>query len=192
MASLATILPNRDSICMGSSFSKELQCNFANQAAILPASVIVILVSTGLALAQDGAKQDIKAAGTETKNAAQDTGHAVSTGTKKAYNKTASGTKTAADKTANGTETAYHKTENGTKTATDKTVNGTKTVGKDVGHGTKVAAKDTAHENRRRSATRSQANPIRNSDARGCLPVQGSGYRNRGLVMAGLRTALER
>ena len=77
------------------------------------------IISTGSAVAQDGAKQDMKTAGTDTKNAAKDTGHAVSTGSKKAYNKTATGTKTAADKTATGTKTAYHKTENGTKTATE-------------------------------------------------------------------------
>jgi hypothetical protein len=103
------------------------------------------ILSTGFVLAQDGAKQDMKAAGTDTKNAAKDTGHGVATGTKKAYHTTANGTKTAADKTSTGTKKVYHKSANGTKTAADKTVNGTKTVGKDVGHGTKVAAKDTAH-----------------------------------------------
>jgi hypothetical protein len=116
---------------------------------IVLASAFTIFLSTGFAVAQDSAKQDMKTAGTDTKNAAKNTGHAVSTGTKKAYNETASGTKTAADKTATGTKTAYQKTENGTKTATDKTVNGTKTVGKDVGHGTKVAAKDTANETKK-------------------------------------------
>jgi hypothetical protein len=98
------------------------------------ASALTIFLSTSYALSQDGAKQDMKAAGTDTKNAAKDTGHAVSTGTKKNYNKTATGTKT-----------VYHKTATGTKVAADKTADGTKTVGKDVGHGTKVAAKDTAH-----------------------------------------------
>jgi hypothetical protein len=102
--------------------------------AIVFTSALAVLISVGPALAQDGPKQDMKTAGTDTKNAAKSTGHAVSTGTKKTYNKTASGSKT-----------AYHKTANGTKTATDKTVDGTKTAGKDVGHGTKVAAKDTAN-----------------------------------------------
>jgi hypothetical protein len=102
--------------------------------AIVLASALTIFLSTSYALSQDGAKQDMKAAGTDTRNAAKDTGHAVSTGTKKTYNKTATGTKT-----------AYHKTATGTKVAADKTADGTKTVGKDVGHGTKVAAKDTAH-----------------------------------------------
>ena len=113
--------------------------------AILLASVFAVFLSTGIALSQDSAKQDMKAAGTDTRNAAKNTGHAVSTGTTKAYDKTSSGTKTAADKTVSGTKTAYRKTEEGTKTATDKTVSGTKTVGKDVGHGTKVAAQDTAN-----------------------------------------------
>ena len=101
---------------------------------IFLASLLTVVLSSGLTLAQDGPKQDIKAAGTNTKNAAKDTGHAVSTGTTKAY-----------DKTTTGTKTAYNKTANGTKAATDKTVNGTKTVGKDVGHGTKVVAQDTAN-----------------------------------------------
>src|SRR5580704_15692816 len=89
---------------------------------IVLASAFTIFLSTGFAVAQDGAKQDMKAAGTDTKNAAKDTGHAISTGSKKAYNKTATGTKTAADKTATGTKTAYHKTEK-------DTANGTKKVG---------------------------------------------------------------
>jgi hypothetical protein len=110
------------------------------------ASFFALLLSTGFVLAQDGAKQDLKTAGTDTKNAAKATGQGVATGTKTAADKTASGTKTVADKTADGTKTAYNKTVSGTKTAADKTAEGTKTVGKDIGHGTKVAAKDTAHE----------------------------------------------
>jgi hypothetical protein len=131
--------------------SKELFMHIRKRkiGSIVLASAFTVVFSAGFVGAQDSAKQDMKTAGTDTKNAAKDTGHAVSTGSKKAYNKTASGTKTAADKTATGTKTAYHKTENGTKTATDKTVNGSKTVGKDVGRGTKVAAKDTANETKK-------------------------------------------
>jgi len=118
---------------------------FRKPGAILLASAFTASLSTEIVLSQDSAKQDMKAAGTDTKNAAMNTGHAVSTGTTKAYDKTAGGTKTTADKTASGTKAAYRTTEEGTKTATDKTVSGTKTVGKDVGHGTKVAAQDTAN-----------------------------------------------
>lgn len=92
-----------------------------NLGVIVLASAFTISISTSYVLAQGGPKQDMKAAGTDTKNAAKDTGHAVSTGTKTAYRKTANGTKAAADKTASGTKTAYHKTETGTKVATDKT-----------------------------------------------------------------------
>ena len=56
---------------------------------IVLASTLTIFATAGLARTQDGAKQDIKAAGTDTKSAAKDTGHAVSAGTKKTYNKTA-------------------------------------------------------------------------------------------------------
>jgi hypothetical protein len=44
----------------------------------------------------NGAKQDMKDAGHETKNAAKDTGHGVKQGTKKAWHKTADTTKGAA------------------------------------------------------------------------------------------------
>jgi hypothetical protein len=54
------------------------------QQTIVLASALALVLSTGLAFAQDGAKQDMKAAGTNTKNAAKDTGHGISTGTKKA------------------------------------------------------------------------------------------------------------
>jgi hypothetical protein len=133
----ATILCARESILQNLSTRytpKGAPMKIRKPIAIVFTSALAVLISVGPTLAQDGPKQDMKTAGTDTKKAAKSTGHAVSTGTKKTYNKTASGTKT-----------AYHKTANGTKTATDKTVDGTKTAGKDVGHGTKVAAKDTAN-----------------------------------------------
>jgi len=59
--------------------------------------------------AQDpGAKQDLKDAGHDTKDAAKDTGHDVKHGTKKAYHKT-----------KHATKKAWHKTENTTKGAVD-------------------------------------------------------------------------
>jgi hypothetical protein len=101
---------------------------------IVLASSLAISMSAGISFAQDGAKQDMKSAGTDTKDAAKDAGHGVDTGTKKAYHKTASGTRTATHKTTRTTKRVYHKTAEGTKTA-----------GRDIGHGTKVVAKDTAH-----------------------------------------------
>jgi hypothetical protein len=112
---------------------------------IFLASSLALLLSASLAVAQSGATQDMKNAGTDTKNAAKETGHGVSTGTQKAYHKTTTGTKTAAHKTSTGTKKVYHKTASGTRTTADKTANGTKTVGKDIGHGTATAAKGTAH-----------------------------------------------
>jgi hypothetical protein len=122
-AALCDTLSNRELSCKGLFAPKEFSMQIRKLRTIVLVSASTIFLSASLVLAQDGAKQDMKAAGTETKNAAKDTGHGVATGTKK----------------------VYHKTANGTKTATDKTVEGTKTVGKDVGHGTKVAAKDTAN-----------------------------------------------
>jgi hypothetical protein len=139
------LLSNRYSIFQGYVFARGVFMQIRKVGSIVLASAFTIFLSTGFAVAQDSPKQEMKAAGTDTKNAAKDTGHAVSTGSKKAYNKSSSGTKTAADKTATGTKKVYHKTASGTETAADKTVNGTKTVGKDIGHGTKVAAKDTAN-----------------------------------------------
>jgi len=91
------------------------------------------------------AGQDVKKAGTETKDAAKDTGHGVKTGTVKAYDKTSTGTKKVYHKTAAGTKTAGKDVGHGTKVGADKTVNGTKTVGKDIGHGTKVGADKTVN-----------------------------------------------
>jgi len=73
-------------------------------------AVLTLGMST-FVLAQDGAKQDLKNAGHETKNAAKDTGHGVSKGTQKAYHKTKSGTKKAYHKTAKGTKHAVNKVE---------------------------------------------------------------------------------
>ena len=70
------------------------------------ASLLLSLVLTCAPVIAQTASQDMKNAGTETKNAAKDTGHGVKTGTEKAYDKTSSGTKTAYHKTANGTKTA--------------------------------------------------------------------------------------
>lgn len=79
------------------------------------AGILTIGMSSALAWAQDGAKQDMKNAGTDTKSAAKETGHGISTGTQKAYHKTSKGTKTAYSKTKHGTKKAYHKTAKGTK-----------------------------------------------------------------------------
>ena len=64
-----------------------------------------------------GAKQDMKNAGHETKNAAKDAGHGVQQGTKKGYDSTKSGTKKAYHSTKHGTKKAWHKTKNTTKGA---------------------------------------------------------------------------
>lgn len=55
-----------------------------------------------------GAKQDMRDAGHETKNAAKDAGHGVKQGTKKAYHKT-----------KHGTKKAWHKTKSTTKGAVE-------------------------------------------------------------------------
>jgi hypothetical protein len=63
----------------------------------------------------NGAKQDMKDAGHETKNAAKDAGHGVKQGSKKAYHKTKSGTKKAWHKTADTTKGAANGAKEGAK-----------------------------------------------------------------------------
>ncbi len=60
-------------------------------------------------------------AGTDTKNAAVDTGHATTKTTKKAYHKTSHATGTAAHDTKSGTGKVVDKTKEGTTVAADKT-----------------------------------------------------------------------
>jgi hypothetical protein len=86
----------------------------------------VTLACGTVALAQDGAKQDVKDAGHDTKKAAVATGHA----TKKIAKKTAHGTKVVAKDTAHGTKIAAKDTAHGTKVATEKTATGTRNVGR--------------------------------------------------------------
>jgi hypothetical protein len=92
--------------------------HFRQLGIITLASSLGLGISSGAALAQ-GATQDLKNAGTETKNATKDAGNGVAKGSKKAYHSTANGTKVAADKTADTSKTVAHKTSTGTK----KTVN---------------------------------------------------------------------
>lgn len=62
-----------------------------------------------------GAKQDMKDAGHETKNAAKDTGSGVKQGTKKAYHSSKNGTKKAYNKTKNTTTGAVNGAKEGAK-----------------------------------------------------------------------------
>ena len=61
------------------------------------------------------AKQDMKHAGHETKNAAKDAGHGVKQGTKDAYNDTKHGVKKGAGKTKNTVKGAAHGAKEGAK-----------------------------------------------------------------------------
>jgi hypothetical protein len=64
-----------------------------------------------LPLAAQTATQDMKNAGTDTKQAATSAGHGVSKGSKTAYHKTVNGTKTGYHKTVHATKTGVHKVE---------------------------------------------------------------------------------
>ena len=84
--------------------------------------VSAALVAGGVApvvLAQT-AGQDIKHAGTDTKDAAKATGHGVAKGTTKAYDKTKAGTKKAYHKTTAGTKHVVHKSATATEHGADK------------------------------------------------------------------------
>ena len=75
--------------------------------------------------AQDTAKQDMKDAGSDTKNAVKKTGHGIAKGTKTAATKTKDGTEKAAKATKNGTVKAYDKTKDGTKKVVHGAAKGT-------------------------------------------------------------------
>jgi hypothetical protein len=66
------------------------------------------------------AGQDIKNAGTDTKDATKSAGKGIGKGTKTGYNKTKSGTKKVYHKTASGTKKAVHKTGEGVSKTGDK------------------------------------------------------------------------
>ena len=65
--------------------------------------------------AHDGAKQDMKDAGHETKDAAKDAAHGAKTGTRKAYHSTKRGTKKVWNKTKNTTRGAVNGAREGSK-----------------------------------------------------------------------------
>ncbi len=118
----------------------------------LASLVLVSGMTVGSAslLAAQTAGQDLNHAGTETKNAAKDTGHGVAKGTTKAYHATKHGTVTAADKTKEGTTKGYDKTKEGTTKAYDKTKEGTKHVlGANGQHST--ATKDQVKESNQKA-----------------------------------------
>jgi hypothetical protein len=92
---------------------------FRNRAGTFVVTAALLLGGAAPVLAQT-AGQDIKHAGTETKDAAKDTGHGISKGTTKAYDKTKSGTKKAYHKTKQGTKHVVHKTAHATARGADK------------------------------------------------------------------------
>ena len=80
----------------------------------------VAVVALSLPMVAQTATQDLKHAGTDTKDAAESTGHGVSKGSKTVYHKTAAGTSKGYHKTVSGTKTGYHKTVHATKTGVHK------------------------------------------------------------------------
>jgi len=82
-------------------------------------AVLGAVLASGPALGwsqqETGAKQDIKEAGHETKDAAKDVGHATKKGTKKVYHATKNGTKKVWHKTKSTTEGAVDGAKEGAK-----------------------------------------------------------------------------
>jgi hypothetical protein len=102
--------------------------HFRNRMGTFVVSAALVVGGVAPVLLAQSAGQDIKHAGTDTKDAAKDTGHGVAKGTTKAYDKTKEGTEKGYDKTKEGTEKGYDKTKAGTKKAYHKTTGGTKHV----------------------------------------------------------------
>jgi uncharacterized protein (UPF0333 family) len=71
--------------------------------------------SSPTAIQDSGAKQDMKDAGHDTKNAAKSAANGTKKGTKKAYSSTKNGTKKAASKTKNATKGAVEGGKEGAK-----------------------------------------------------------------------------
>ena len=130
--------------------------------AVLLSIVFLVSLATGVALAQDSAKQDMKAAGTDTKSAARNTGHAVSTGSKKAYNETADGTKTAAHKQAMAPKRLTTRPKTARELQQIRQSTELRQWAKTLAMGPRWPER-TLRTEPGRSATRSQANPIPSS-----------------------------
>jgi hypothetical protein len=106
--------------------------------------ILASVLAASTACHAQTAGQDMKSAGTDTKAAAKDTGHATATGAKKVYHKTTTGTKNTAHKVADSkagenTRKAATTTGHATKTAATKTAHATENAGD------KVAGKPADH-----------------------------------------------
>ena len=128
------------------------------------ASLMLAFALSGSAYAQT-AGQDMHNAGTDTKAAAGNTGHAVKHTTKKAYHKTAHGTHTAAHDTKSGTAKAADKTKEGTVIAADKTKEGTVTGFNKTKEGTEKVLHVGNHNASVAKDNASQANMKAHDDA---------------------------
>ena len=114
-------------------------------AAIVLASVLTISISCRLRFAQDGAKQDMKAAGTDTKNAAKDAGTASPPGPRRLTTRPPREQRPLRIKPPAVPRRHTTRRPTARRPPADKTCKEPRQLGKDVGHGTKVAAQDTAH-----------------------------------------------
>ncbi len=112
----------------------------------IPKALASLMLASALALPScalaQTAGQDMHAAGSDTKNAADNTGHAVKHTTKKTYHKSKSGTAKVAGKTKEGGTIAVDKTKEGTVKGFDKTKEGTEHL-----FGAKNHSATVAHDN---------------------------------------------
>ena len=99
--------------------------HFRNRMGTFVVSAALVVGGVAPVVLAQTAGQDIKHAGTDTKDAAKATGHGVAKGTTKAYDKTKEGTEKGYDKTKAGTKKAYHKTTTGTKHVVHKSATAT-------------------------------------------------------------------
>ena len=100
------------------SFCKEIHMNFGRLKSVTLIATLALAFPVPAALAQTsdfGAKQDMKNAGHESKNAAKDAGHGAKQGTKKAYHSTKRDTKKAWHKTKDTTKGAANGAKEGAR-----------------------------------------------------------------------------
>jgi hypothetical protein len=98
---------------------------FRNRMGTMVVTAALVMGGVAPVLLAQTAGQDVKSAGTDTKNATKSLGHGISKGTKKTVDKTKEGTVKGYDKTKEGTEKGYDKTKSGTKKVVHKSAHAT-------------------------------------------------------------------
>jgi hypothetical protein len=113
---------NRNNLARG---REDALKQFRNRMGTFVVTAALVLGGVAPVVLAQTAGQDVKNAGTDTKDATKSIGHGIAKGTKKTVNKTKEGTDKAYDKTKEGTVKGYDKTKAGTKKVVHKSAKAT-------------------------------------------------------------------